>query len=187
MLPHDQHRLNPRFGGATYPLRHRTERAAWTITWLLLGIWTPAPLHGWRRFLLRLFGAKIAPTARIYPGVRVWYPPNLEMHDHACLGPGVICYCMDAIVIESFALVSQRAHLCAGTHDVDHVDFPLITRPIRIGAQAWVAAEAFVGPGVTIHPYAVLGARSVTVKDLDKEKIYAGNPAKFLRVRKIHG
>ncbi|WP_442869419.1 hypothetical protein [Bradyrhizobium sp. CCBAU 11430] len=94
---------------------------------------------------------------------------------------------MDTITIESFALVSQRAHLCAGSHDVDDVDFPLVTEPIRIGAHAWVAAEAFVGPGVTVHPHAVLGARAVTVKDLDEANIYVGNPAKFLRARTIHG
>lgn len=178
-----QQNPSPKFGGATYSLRHRIERAVWNIVWLLLGIWTPAPLHAWRRFLVALFGGKIARTARIYPGVRIWYPPNLEMHEHACLGPGVICYSMDTVVIEQFALVSQRAHLCAGTHEIDHADFPLVTRPVRIRSHAWIAAEAFVGPGVTVGEYAVLGARGVTVKDLAEGKVYAGNPAKLIRAR----
>ncbi|WP_246667262.1 putative colanic acid biosynthesis acetyltransferase [Bradyrhizobium sp. UNPA324] len=136
--------------------------------------------------MLRLFGAKIANTAKVYPGTNVWYPRNLEMHEYACLGPNVICYCMDKIVLERFALVSQRAHLCAGTHDVDNADFRLITRPIRICENAWVAAESFVGPGVTVKNCAVLGARGVAVKDLEAGTIYAGNPAKPLRVRKTN-
>lgn len=93
---------------------------------------------------------------------------------------------MAEIVLEKFSLVSQRAHLCAGTHDVDDADFSLVTKPIRIGQNAWVAAEAFVGPGVTVNKDAVLGARAVTMKDLEAGKIYAGNPARPLRARTIH-
>ncbi|WP_409241928.1 putative colanic acid biosynthesis acetyltransferase [Bradyrhizobium sp. NC92] len=175
----------PKYGGATYPLSHRLERAAWNLIWSAFGIWTPAPLHRWRRFLLCAFGAQLARNAYVYPGVKVWYPKNLQMGEYACLGPGVICYCMDLISIEPFALVSQRAHLCAGTHDVDDPDFRLVTKPIHIGRNAWVAAEAFVGPGVTVPRNAVLGARAVAMKDLEEGKIYAGNPARLLRSRSV--
>jgi len=143
-------------------------------------------LHGWRRFLLRLFGASIAPTARIYGSVRVWYPPNLAVGDNAVLGPGVECYSMAPIRIGSDAVVSQRAHLCAGTHDVDDAHFQLQAMPIEIGAKAWIATESFVGPGVTIGEGAVLGARGVTVKRLEDWGIYAGNPARFIRTRRRH-
>jgi putative colanic acid biosynthesis acetyltransferase WcaF len=94
---------------------------------------------------------------------------------------------MDSIIVERFALVSQRAHLCGGTHDVDDSHFQLIAKPIKIGPNAWIAAEAFVGPGVTVHANAVLGARGVAMKDLDAGMIYAGNPARPLRARVIHG
>lgn len=175
---------NPREGGPSFSLRHRLFRAVWGVAWLSLGSWTPVPLHRWRRLLLVGFGAKIDSTARVYPSARIWYPPNLEMGAHACIGPGVICYCMDRIVIADYAMVSQRAHLCGGTHDPDDPDFQLVPKPIHIGENAWVAAEAFVGPGVTMARGAVLGARAVTVKDLDEWTIYAGNPARPLRKRK---
>lgn len=103
----------------------------------------------------------------------------------ATLGPNVNCYSMAAIELQDYALVSQGAHLCAGTHDVDDPTFQLQVRPILIGREAWVAAEAFVGPGVTVGDGAVLGARAVTVKDLDRGWVYAGNPAKPLRLRRI--
>ncbi|MDR3414438.1 MAG: hypothetical protein P4L87_26330 [Formivibrio sp.] len=174
---------NPREGGATFSLSNRLERALWRVVWQAFGSWTPIPLFRWRRALARLFGARIAASAKIYPGVQIWYPRNLEMQEKSCLGPGVICYTMASIVLEPYALVSQRAHICCGTHDVDDLHFTLKAKPIRIGAQAWVAAEAFVGPGVTIGDGAVLGARAVAFANLEPWTIYVGNPAKKLRAR----
>lgn len=173
----------PLEGGATFPFRHRLFRAIWNIVWLVLASWTPPPMHGWRRFLLRSFGADIHQTAGVYGSAVIWYPPNLGVGAHAYIGPGAQIYCMAPIRLDAYALVSQGAHLCAGTHDVDDPDFPLQVRPIQIGRQAWIAAEAFVGPGVTVGDGAVLGARSVAMKNLDPWTIYSGNPAQLLRRR----
>jgi putative colanic acid biosynthesis acetyltransferase WcaF len=178
---------NPREGGPSFSVKHRLTRLAWAVVWNGLGSWTPVPLHGWRRFLLRLFGAGLHGTAKVYPGVRVWYPANLSMAQHACLASGVNCYCMDRIEIGAYALVSQGAHLCGGTHDIDDPHFQLKTKPISIGDNAWVAAEAFVGPGVKVGEGAVLGARAVAFRDLQPFTVYAGNPARPLRQRKSNG
>jgi putative colanic acid biosynthesis acetyltransferase WcaF len=176
----------PSEGGASFPLSHRIYRAVWALVWGLFGSWTPVPLHGWRRFLLRLFGAKMSRTAKVYPGVKIWYPPNLEMEEYSTLGAESICYCMDRIKMEPYALVSQRGHLCAGTHDIDDPNFQLKARPITLGARSWIAAEAFVGPGVTIGEGAVLGARGVATRSLEPWTVYAGNPARALRTRIRH-
>lgn len=175
--------IKSREGGATFSFRHRFFRFGWNLSWRLLGAWTPTQLHAWRRMLLCLFGARLHPTAKVYPGVQVWYPPHLEMGPYACIGPGVICYSMAPVKLDAYALVSQRAHLCAGTHDVDDPDFQLVTKPIHLQANAWVAAEAFVGPGVTVGEGAVLGARAVTFKNLEPWTIYIGSPAKAVRAR----
>ena len=176
--------LSPLEGGATFPLRHRLTRMLWTVIWALLARWTPVPFNGWRCFLVRLFGGKIAAGAKIYPTVRIWYPANLEMGPHACLAPGVICYCMDRVVLGDYAIVSQGAHLCGGGHDIDNPAFPLVTGPIHIGRRAWIAAEAFVGPGVVVEDGAVLGARGVATKRLLANQVYVGNPAKPIRTRR---
>ena len=164
--------------------RHRLERAAWWIVWMLLARWTPPPFHPWRRLVLQLFGARVGPNARVYASTWIWYPRNLVMEANALMGPGVICYSMAEIVIGRDAVVSQRAYLCCGTHELDDPAFPLRARPIRIGAKAWVAAEAFVGPGVTVGEGAVLGARGVTVRDLPEWTVWAGNPARQIRERR---
>ena len=108
------------------------------------------------------------------------------MDAYSCLGPKVNCYNMATIAIGKYATVSQGAHLCAGTHDVDDPNHQLQAEPITIGANAWIAAEAFVGPGVTVGPSSVLGARAVTFRDLESEMIYIGNPATPIRRRKSH-
>ncbi len=187
MTPLDARLYRSLQGGPSFSLRHRALRFAWSLAWMLLARWTPVPLHGWRGFLLRCFGADIHPTARIYPSARIWYPPNLKMGEQACLGPQVNCYCMDRIELAGFAIVSQGTMLCGGSHAVDDPFFQLVTRPILIGRHAWIAAEAFVGPGVAIGDWAVLGARAVTVRDLAPSTIYAGNPARALRTRKHDG
>jgi putative colanic acid biosynthesis acetyltransferase WcaF len=183
--PLDAKLSNPLMGGASFPLSHRLTRLAWGIVWTAFGSWTPAPLFAWRRMLLQLFGARLAATARIYPKVNVWFPANLEMAEWACLGRGVTCYSMAPIRLGRHALVSQGAHLCAGTHDVDDPDFQLRVAPITLEANAWVAAEAFVGPGVTLHRGSVLGARGVLFKDLPELVVAVGNPAKALRRREV--
>ena len=174
---------HPRFGGATFSRRNRAARALWIVTWKLLASWTPPPCKGWRRMLLRLFGAKLHPTANVRSSARVWWPANLEMGAYSSLGPDVICYNVARVTLENGASVSQRTHLCTGGHDIDDIDFPLVARPILIGRNAWVAAEAFVGPGVSVGEGAVLGARAVTVRDLASFTVYAGNPARAIRLR----
>ena len=155
------------------------------LAWLLLARWTPPPLRAWRRFLLRLFGARIAPTANIYASARIWSPANLTIGDHAAIGPCATIYCMAPITIARFAVVSQGAHLCAGTHDIEDPAFQLRARPIAIGARAWIAAEAFVGPGVTVGEGAVLGARGCAMRDLEQWTVYRGNPAEAVRRRRV--
>ena len=178
-----QHR--PLEGGPSFSLAHRVARGIWAVTWLLLASWTPRQLHDWRRFMLRAFGARMGHLADVRGSARVWYPKHLTMGDRSMLAAGVICYNMAPIDIGSSTIVSQRAHLCAGTHDSESPGFELQVRPIAIGCNVWIAAEAFVGPGATVGDGAVLGARAVAFGRLEPWTVYVGNPARILRPRKM--
>ncbi len=171
-------------GGSSFSRRNRLVRLAWILCWAALASWTPRQLHGWRRFLLRTFGATMGPGSDVRGSARVWLPSNLVMGARAVVGPDVNCYTQAQIRIGDDALVSQGAHLCAGTHDVDDPAFQLVARPILIGAGAWIAAEAFVGPGAVIGDGAVLGARGVAFGRLNANMIYRGNPATPVRARR---
>jgi putative colanic acid biosynthesis acetyltransferase WcaF len=173
-------------GGPTFTLGNRVFRGFWNLTWLLLASWTPPPFNSWRVMLLRLFGAKVAPGAFVYGSARIWYPPQLEIGRRAIIGRRASIYSVAMITLRDYANVSQGAHLCSAGHDIDDAHFQTVARPITIGAQAWIAAEAFVGPGVTIGEGAVLGARGCTFSDLEPWTVYAGNPARALRARKVH-
>lgn len=176
---------DPFKGAASFSLRHRLTRILWSFTWVLLASWTPAPLHRWRVFLLTLFGAKVHSTAHVYSSVKIWYPANLIMDEHACLAPHVNCYNMNIVHIGEKAIVSQYATLCGGTHDIRDPKFQLITKPIIIEKGAWVAANAFVGPGVIMAENSVVGACSVVFKNTVPNGIYVGNPAQFVKMREF--
>lgn len=175
--------IKPNKGGATFSLKNRIYRAIWNSVWFLFASWTPPIFRGWRRFLLRMFGARLSSTTGVYGSARIWAPYNLSMDEHSFIGPDVKVYCMAPISFGKYALASQGAYLCAGTHDIYDADFPLYAKPILIGDYAWVAAEAFVGPSVTLGEGAVLGARGCAFRDLEPWTVYAGNPAREIKKR----
>jgi putative colanic acid biosynthesis acetyltransferase WcaF len=183
LQPLDASRVNPLQGGPSFSLGNRISRAVWNLTWALFASWTPPQMHFWRCFLLKLFGARLGESCDVRGSARVWYPPHLHLADRAMLAERVICYNMAPISLGHGALVSQGAHLCAGSHDIYSANFQLTAQPITIGPRAWIAAEAFVGPGVDVGEGAVLGARSVAFRSLDPWTVYGGNPAKPLKRR----
>ena len=166
-----------------HSVANRVARVVWATVWLLLYRPSPRPFHGWRRFLLRVFGARIGPGAHPYPSVKIWAPWNLEMGPSSCLGDWVDCYCVDKITIGAHATVSQYAFLCTATHDYTLDDMPLMSAPIHIGMRAWIAADVFIGCGVTIGEGAVVGARASVFRDVEPWTVVAGNPARVIKRR----
>jgi putative colanic acid biosynthesis acetyltransferase WcaF len=169
--------------GPSFSLSNRAARFLWGIVYMLLFRYSPIPLHSWRNFLLRIFGAKVGKKVRVYPQVKIWAPWNLNLSDQCAVAGGTILYSQGKISIGYRATVSQGSHLCAGTHDYTKPGFPLITKPIVIGDHAWVAAEVFVHPGVTIGDGCVVGARSVVTKDMPTWMVCSGHPCKPLKER----
>jgi putative colanic acid biosynthesis acetyltransferase WcaF len=162
---------------------NRLFRAIWYIVWILLFRPSPRPFFGWRRFLLRLFGAKIAEGVHVYGSDIFFYPPNLIMDAYSVLGSDVDCYCVNKIHIGHRAVVSQYSFLCTASHDYRKSNLPLITSPIKIENNAWIAADSFIGPGITIGEGAVVGARSSVYRDVPPWVVVGGNPATKLKNR----
>lgn len=158
-------------------------RTAWEFLRAPLFAWTPRPLWAWRRMILRLFGACIGRDVHIHPSAQIAIPWNISIEDNVGIGEGAILYSLGRIDIGAHATISQYAHLCAGTHDYTRPEFPLVKMPIVIGSGAWVCADAFIGPGVTIGAGAIVGARAVAMKDVPLSVIVAGNPASHIRKR----
>ncbi|MDP9057806.1 MAG: putative colanic acid biosynthesis acetyltransferase [Pseudomonadota bacterium] len=179
----DARTAKPLAGGPSFSLGNRVWRVIWQASWLVLCRFTPPPLHRWRAFVLRCFGARIGQGARVHASVRIWLPANLDLGDQVLIGPGARLYNQGRIAIGAGTVVSQRAHLCASSHDMRDPHFQLVLRPIVIGQGCWIAAEAFVGPGVTMGDRAVLAARGVLFGDAQADGVYSGNPAVYLKAR----
>jgi putative colanic acid biosynthesis acetyltransferase WcaF len=167
-----------------FSLRDRLRRLNWNICWAVLYRTSPRPLHSWRSFLLRLFGAKMGPNCHFYPKSKVWAPWNLICADQVTAGDGVEIYNPAPVTLGSHAILSQEAYVCAATHDYDDPAFPLIAYAMNIGAYAWVCARASVAPGVNVGEGAVLGLGSVATRSLDAWTVYAGVPAVKVKERR---
>ena len=172
-----------------HSLGSKIARALWNVVWLLLFRPTPDRRHEvfvvWRRFLLRLFGAKVGAHCAIRNTVRVWAPWNLELDDWVAISEECDVYNVDKIRIAARATISRGAFLCCAGHDIESPIMELTYSPITIGHDAWVAARAIVLPGVTIGEGAVVAAGSVVTKDVEAWTVVGGNPAKFIKKRAL--
>ena len=168
-------------------LKNRIGRLVWHIIYIVM--FRPFSLtlfNPWRLFLLRLFGAKLHAKVHIYSSVKIWAPWNLEMGAYSCLAPYVDCYNTGLIKIGAHSTVSQKSYLCASSHDITDPHHSLVTAPIVVEDQVWVAADAFIGMGVTVKQGAVVGARACVFKDVDAWTIVGGNPARYIKKRVVN-
>lgn len=163
--------------------REIARRWLWAVVQATFFRCSPRGLHRFRVGLLRLFGAQVASDLRVYPTARIIYPWKLSCEGRVLIGPGVNIYNLANVTLRYGAQLSQGVHLCAGTHDFLQWSMPLVTRPIAIGRNVWLGAEVFVGPGVNIGDLAVVGARSVVVRDLPACMICVGHPCRPVKAR----
>lgn len=166
-----------------FSAREKIARIAWALVQETAFRISFHSWYGWRRRLLVTFGARLAPAVRIRRTVRVECPWNLSVGQDSAVGDGVTLYCLGPVSVGARVTISQRAHVCAGTHDFSSPTFELKRSSIDIGDDAWICTEAFVGPGVRVGAGAILGARGVAMRDLDPWTIYSGNPATTVRAR----
>jgi putative colanic acid biosynthesis acetyltransferase WcaF len=181
---------NPYLGMNTrspYPQGVIAGRVLWSLVESTLFRWSPRPFHRFRASLLRLFGAQIPSPGQVvvFPTARITFPARLRLEPHSMVGPRVTLYNLAKVTLRRGANVSQNCHLCAGTHEYLKWEMPLVARPIEIGENAWLGADVFVGPGVTVGELCVVGARSVVVRDLPPRKVCVGNPCRPVKDRPV--
>jgi putative colanic acid biosynthesis acetyltransferase WcaF len=169
----------------SFSVANRAGRLAWSLCWALLFRFSPRPMHAWRAWLLRCFGAQLGPDCHIYPGARIWAPWNLACAEAVSIADGAEVYNPSILFMGSHAIVSQQAYICGATHDYNDPAFPLLSFPMKIGAYAWVCARASVAPGVDVGEGAVLGLGAIATHDLEPWTVYAGVPARAIKQREM--
>ena len=164
------------------PLGFRGRSGATVFLWQIvqgsLFACSPQFAYGWRRFLLRAFGARIGRGVKVRPSARITYPWKIEIGDRSWVGDHAELYSLTLIRIGADTVVSQKSYLCAGSHDYRRPDFAMTPGPIEIGDQCWIAADVFIAPGVTIGAGAVVGARSSVFSDIEAGALAFGSPAR---------
>ncbi|WP_299678487.1 putative colanic acid biosynthesis acetyltransferase [uncultured Tenacibaculum sp.] len=155
----------------------------WWIVQSVLFRTSPQFLYGWRRFLLRLFGAKIGKNVIIRPTVRVTYPWKLNIGDYSWIGDDVVLYNLGNINIGNNVVISQKSYICTGSHDYTIPSFPIYAKEIIIEDECWLATDVFVAPGITIGKQSVIGSRSSVYKNIPANKICYGTPLKIVKDR----
>jgi putative colanic acid biosynthesis acetyltransferase WcaF len=166
-----------------FPFKDKLKRYCWAIIWRFFCRWTPNPMHKWRIWILRLFGARIGKKNFIYPTCTIWAPWLLETGDVVAVGPGVEIYNPGGVRLGHHCVISQHAFLCGATHDYNSAEFAYIKKEIVLEDYVWVCAKAIILPGVRCKEGSVLATATVTSKDLDAWTVYAGNPAKAVKMR----
>lgn len=166
-------------------LRGRSPLAVqiWWLAQATLFRCSPQIAYGFRRWLLRLFGAKVGKKVLIRPSATITYPWKVSIGDYSWIGDDVVLYSLAPIHIGDHVVVSQRSYVCAADHNPSLRAFPIRERPVRIEHGAWIAADVFIGPGVTVGAGAVVGARSSVFKPVPAAMICHGNPCRPVRRR----
>ena len=144
----------------------------------------PRHFYGIRNVILRIFGAKIGSRVKLFPSVKVFQPWLFEIGDDSVISWNVQIYNLDYLKIGNSSIISQNVHLCGGTHDFYSDGFELKRKRITIGGNVWIAADAFIGPGIIIGDNAIVAARAVCMKDVLINSMVGGNPAKFIKTIK---
>ena len=163
--------------------RNEQFRRVWWMLGQALFRWTPRPCFGLRRTILRVFGARVGKRVNCYPSACVYFPWNLVIGEDSSIGEDALIYNLGPVTIGARSTISQRAHLCAGTHGYRDPTMPLLKPPITVGDDVWICADAFVGPGRNIGDGAVVGARAVVVKDVEPWTVVVGHPARKIADR----
>lgn len=168
-------------------LKNKILRSIWGIICLLLFRPFGTKLFNpWRILILKIFGAEVTFKSGVYSSTKIWAPWNLKMGRNAWLGPNVICYNQAKVFIDDDVTVSQYAYLCTAGHKTDNVnskDHGLLISPITIKKGAWIGTRAYIGMGVEIGRYAIVGATASVYKDVKDNHIVGGNPAKTIKIK----
>ncbi|KXX72553.1 transferase [Flammeovirga sp. SJP92] len=172
----------------SFSLGNKISRLVWSIVYLcLFRPFSSRLFKYWRVFILKIFKADIQWSSHVYSSVKIWAPWNLKLGKYSTLGPFVDCYNQGKIEIGDNTVISQKSYMCASSHDISDPLNNLILKPIKIKDQVWIAANSFIGPGITIGTGAVVGATSSVFSNIEEWSVVRGNPAQFVKKRILRG
>ena len=174
------------------PRQEKLLQRFWEVTRVLLWYTTPFFMRRWRRYIVSMvahLGSGVANVHRyvsLARNCRIDYPWNVSIGETSSIGSGAWVYALDKIIIGKNVCIGEDVRLITGSHDVASPHFDLVTKPITINDNVWIATGAMVLPGVTIGEGAIVAAGSVVTKDVEPWTVVGGNPARFIKKRVLN-
>ena len=112
-------------------------------------------------------------------------PGYLRLEDYSAIGERAHIYNLGKVTLGQRVTISQGSHICAGSHDHESDNMQLLCSPIKVADDAWICADAFVGPGVSVGTGSVVGARAAVFRNVEAWTVVGGNPAALIRKRRM--
>ena len=154
-------------------------RILWVMFFKLL-VNSFMPGTAWRKFILRIFGAKIGKGGKFKPNIKITFPWRLIIGDYCWIGENVWIDNLALVKIGNRVCISQGVYLCTGNHNYKKDLFNLILQKIVIEDDCWIAAKSIIAPGSILKRGSVSSLGTVVSGILEEDGIYKGNPAKLL-------
>lgn len=152
---------------------------------------SPFFCHGWRRLLLRCFGASIPDTATVARSVVINQPWNLFMGEKSMIGAHSWVMCFAPVRIGARVVISEYVKILTGSHETNAPDFKPIWSGIEISDDCWIAVGATLASGghrrLKVGRGAVIAAGSVVFSNVLSNAVMIGNPAAQLTTRVVVG
>ena len=167
--------------GIVYKLKSRF----WGLTNATLFRWSFFFMRKYRVAILKLFGAKIDWSCSIDRTATVIDPWNLSMGRMSSIGEYACIRCRGKISIGKNCCIGRDVYLLSASHDISSPTFDMISAPISIEDNVWIAPRSTIGKGVTIGEGAVIAAEANVIKDVEPWTVVGGNPAKPIKKRVI--
>jgi len=142
------------------------------------------PSHHFRRFVLRLGGAKIGRGSTVHTGYRFFSSRNLRIGEDTIIGSNAFLDGRGSLIIGSHVDIASEIMIYNSEHDLESEDFRARTETVEIGDFCFIGPRAIILPGVKIGKGAVVAAGAVVTRDVPEFAIVGGVPAKVIGERK---
>ena len=135
----------------------------------------------YKELLEELLQNKIDDTVSIVSPFYCDLGRRLKLGKNIIINKGATIFSAGIVEIEDDVLIGPDVKIISVNHDLNDRHNKIIFKKVIIKKNAWIAAGAIICPGVTIGENSVVGAGAVVTKDVAKNTVVGGNPAKFIK------
>lgn len=132
-----------------------------------------------------LFKGNIGEGSMVRQGVHIIMGDRVKVGNHVSIMYNFVCMSRGGVEIEDNVSIAANTQILTNNHDEKEHRI-LLCKPVVIKKNAWIGAGVTILPGVTIGGNAIVGAGAVVTKDVPKNSVAVGVPAKVIKTVDIN-